>query len=182
MYFYRKLEDLGIGVVVFFPGRRALSQNCLCRCFSTAVVQHVTLSRGFSTKTYLKGITCNAATCWTSPSIELFMLFYFHPGPWYHRGWPWETFARGLARLRVRDTELMQDLAMEATGTIMTGVGLESSESFGEFMAKMAMELWMIFVDLLFFVFRKMIFHYWVVVSNIFYFHPYVGKISDLTI
>ena len=85
----------------------------------------------------------------------------------------------------MRDTELMQDLAMEATGTIMTGVGLESSESFGEFMAKMAMELWMIFVDLLFFFFfffRKMIFHYWVVVSNIFYFHPYLGKISDLTI
>ena len=81
----------------------------------------------------------------------------------------------------MRDTELMQDLAMEATGTITTGVGLESSESFGEFMAKMAMELWMIFVDLLCF-FRKMIFHYWVVVSNIFYFHPYLGKISDLTI
>ena len=59
------------------------------------------------------------------------------------------TFVRGLARLRVRDTELMQDLAMEATGTITTGVGLESSESFGEFMAKMAMELWRIFVDLL---------------------------------
>lgn len=73
------------------------------------------------------------------------------------------TFVRGLARLRVRDTELMQDLAMEATGTITTGVGLESSESFAEFMAKMAMELWMIFVDLFFF--RKVIFHYHIAVA-----------------